>query len=76
METRKPRARWARIFFLIPFIAVLWVPFYNRTDPMWAGIPFFYWYQLLWIPLTAVIISAVYWFELTVRTRHRSEDRS
>ena len=74
METRKPRARWARIFFLIPFIAVLWVPFYNCTDPMLFGIPFFYWYQLLWIPLTAVVISAVYWFEITARTRSKGED--
>jgi len=75
VETRiRRRARWARIFFLIPFIAVLWVPFYNRTEPMWLGIPFFYWYQLLWIPLTAVVISAVYWFELA-QTRHRPEDR-
>lgn len=75
METRRPRARWARIFFLIPFIAVLWVPFYNRTDPMLFGIPFFYWYQLIWILLTAVIISAVYWLEMTERSRIRPEDR-
>ncbi len=75
MQTRNPRARWARLVFLIPFIAVLWVPFYNRVEPMWAGIPFFYWYQLIWIPLTAIIISAVYWFELAARTRYRSEDR-
>jgi hypothetical protein len=28
-----------------------------------AGIPFFYWYQLLWIILGAVIIAIVYRIE-------------
>ena len=56
-------APWARLLLLIPFIAVLWVPFYNRIDPVWAGVPFFYWYQLLWIILSAVIIAIVYRFE-------------
>ena len=51
---------WARLLLLIPFIAVLWVPFYNSADPMLYGVPFFYWYQLLWIILGAVIIGIVY----------------
>jgi Protein of unknown function (DUF3311) len=54
---------WARLLLLIPFIAVLWVPFYNSADPAWAGIPFFYWYQLLWIIVGAVIIAVVYRLE-------------
>ena len=62
METRQQiRARWTtRLLLLIPFIAVLWVPFYNRTEPMIWSIPFFYWYQLAWIPLCAVLIYCVY----------------
>lgn len=54
---------WARLLLLIPFIAVLWVPFYNSDEPAWAGVPFFYWYQLLWIVLGAVIIAVVYRLE-------------
>jgi hypothetical protein len=54
---------WARLLLIIPFIAILWVPFYNSVDPVWAGIPFFYWYQLLWIILGAVIIAVVYKLE-------------
>jgi len=54
---------WARLLLLIPFVAVLWVPFYNSADPAWIGIPFFYWYQLLWIILGAVIIAIVYKLE-------------
>jgi len=54
---------WARLLLLIPFVAVLWVPFYNSGEPAWAGIPFFYWYQLLWVILGAVIIAVVYRLE-------------
>jgi len=48
---------------LIPFAAMLWVPFYNRALPAIAGIPFFYWYQLLWIPLGALLLLLVYRIE-------------
>lgn len=51
---------WARLLLLVPFIAVLWVPFYNSVEPMLFGVPFFYWYQLLWIILSAVLIVIVY----------------
>jgi len=54
---------WARLLLLIPFIAVLWVPFYNSAEPSAWGVPFFYWYQLLWILLGAVIIAFVYRIE-------------
>jgi hypothetical protein len=39
---------------------VLWPPFYNKVEPTWLGIPFFYWYQLLWIPISAVFAAIVY----------------
>ena len=51
---------WARALFALPFIAMLWVPFYNRIEPTVAGIPFFYWYQLLWILIAAALIGVVY----------------
>lgn len=56
----QPRARWARLLLLVPFVAMLWVPGYNAVEPAWLGLPFFYWYQLLWIPLSAVLIGMVY----------------
>jgi len=55
--------RWARLLLIIPFIAVLWVPWYNSIEPSWIGVPFFYWYQLLWILIGAVIIGIVYRLE-------------
>lgn len=48
------------ILLLVPFIGALWVPFYNRIDPMLFGIPFFYWFQFVWIIVTALITAAAY----------------
>ena len=49
--------RW---LLLLPFIGLLWVPFYNLHDPVLLGFPFFYWYQLLWVPLTSLITYVVW----------------
>lgn len=51
--------RWLWLLVL-PFIATLWVPWYNRVDPELGGFPFFYWYQLLWVLISAVITALVY----------------
>lgn len=56
---RKGRRRWY-LLLLLPYIGVLWVPFYNRFDPQVAGIPFFYWYQFLWVVLGAALTWLVY----------------
>jgi hypothetical protein len=52
--------RWVYLLLILPVIAQLWVPFYNHPLPELAGIPFFYWYQLVWVPLTAVALYVVY----------------
>lgn len=57
---RAHHANWARILLLIPFVGALWVPFYNTVDPTLFGIPFFYWFQLFWILLSAVVTVIVY----------------
>jgi hypothetical protein len=44
----------------IPYIGLLWVPFYNSREPELLGFPFFYWYQLAFVPLTALITWIVY----------------
>jgi hypothetical protein len=49
---------WALL--LLPFIGLLWVPFYNQELPSLFGFPFFYWYQLVWVPITAALIWVVY----------------
>jgi uncharacterized protein DUF3311 len=57
------RVLWARLLLILPFISMLWVSSYNSAEPMVAGIPFFYWYQLLWILIAAVLIAIVYAME-------------
>ncbi|GAC1526529.1 MAG: hypothetical protein NVS2B16_34760 [Chloroflexota bacterium] len=52
--------RWALALLAIPLIATLWPPFYAKSDPLLSGIPFFYWYQFLWVILTVVITAVVY----------------
>ncbi len=51
---------WWYLLFVIQFIVSLWVGTYNRADPTWIGIPFFYWYQMLWIILGGVLTAIVY----------------
>ena len=46
--------------FIIQFVAVLWPPFYNKAEPTMAGMPFFYWYQLLWVIIGAILTAIVY----------------
>ena len=57
---------WPRLLFLIPFIAMLWVPSYNRVEPELGGIPFFYWYQLAWILVGAAFVLLVYVIETRI----------
>jgi len=52
--------RWWYLLLVIPFIALLWVPFYNSIQPELAGIPFFYWYQFLWVIIGAALTAVVY----------------
>ncbi len=63
MDQRSERQggrRWWYLLFLIQFVAVLWPPFYHKLEPALAGIPFFDWYQLLWVILGAVLTAVVY----------------
>jgi hypothetical protein len=57
---------WPRFILLIPFLAVLWVPFYNRLEPTLGGVPFFYWYQLAWILIGALLVLVVYLIETRI----------
>ena len=54
------------IYFLFVFVTVvaLAVPFYNRTTPELAGIPFFYWFQVAWILAGAFATALAYRLKL------------
>jgi hypothetical protein len=63
---RRPSPLWY-LLLLAPFVAMFGVPSYNRIEPAWGGVPFFYWYQLLWIPIGAGLTLIVYF------ATHRSD---
>jgi hypothetical protein len=51
---------WWYLLFVVQFLVILWPPLYNRADPTLLGIPFFYWFQLLWVIVSAVLTAVVY----------------
>jgi hypothetical protein len=57
---RRSGLSWWYLLLALQFVASLWVPLYNRADPTWIGIPFFYWYQMLWVIIGAVLTAIVY----------------
>jgi hypothetical protein len=59
-RTRRKGSSWLLLLLLIPFIAMLWPPFYNFRNPEFIGIPFFYWFQLLWIIISGILTAVVY----------------
>lgn len=59
-DASSERGTWLKWILLLPYIALLWLPFYNGTEPTLLGFPFFYWYQFLWVPLTSLLIYIVY----------------
>ena len=59
-RTRRKGSPWFLLLLLIPFIVMLWPPFYNFRNPEFIGIPFFYWFQLLWIIITGILTAVVY----------------
>ena len=48
------------VLLLLPFVGLLWVPFYNSIEPRLAGVPYFYWYQFLRVLISAIITAVVY----------------
>ncbi|MCL7382050.1 DUF3311 domain-containing protein [Streptomyces sp. 35G-GA-8] len=63
-ENPPPTVTPARVIIALclvaPFVALLWVGSYAKLEPTFIGIPFFYWYQMLWVPVSAVLTMAAY----------------
>ena len=53
---------WAAIavLLIIAITGTLWVPIYARSAPTLGGFPFFYWFQLIWVPVTGVLCWICY----------------
>ncbi|WP_169739930.1 DUF3311 domain-containing protein [Actinospica robiniae] len=56
-----PLRLFATFCVLAPTVAVIAVPTYDSATPRLGGFPFYYWYQLLWVVLTGVLMVAAFW---------------
>jgi hypothetical protein len=75
-EMTKRKSKGLRFIYLLllpPYVALLWVASYDRLTPVLWGIPFFYWYQLLWIPLGALLLYPIYRAEEREASRRKDE---
>ena len=48
------------VLVLISILGTLIVPIYARSSPYIGAFPFFYWYQLLWVPFVAILMAICY----------------
>jgi hypothetical protein len=48
------------VLVLTPIVALLWVGSYAKEGPQLWGFPFFYWYQLMWVFITAGCTSVAF----------------
>ncbi|WP_051114071.1 DUF3311 domain-containing protein [Actinopolymorpha alba] len=62
------------VLLALPFLGTLWVSSYSRVEPRLGGFPFFYWYQFLWIFLSAILTTCA--FVLVQRERRGQQHRT
>ncbi|MBH1935761.1 DUF3311 domain-containing protein [Streptomyces sp. AV19] len=66
----------AGVCLALPFGAMLWVGSYARLTPEFIGIPFFYWYQMLWVLISTALTTVAYVLvRRNERTRKGGEPR-
>ncbi len=53
------KRRFWHLVLVLPFVATLLPWLYNHASPALFGLPFFYWYQLAWIVVTAGLLGLV-----------------
>ncbi|MEU0129454.1 MULTISPECIES: DUF3311 domain-containing protein [unclassified Streptomyces] len=63
-EAKPPTVTPTRVVIALclaaPFVAMLWVGSYAKVDPTFIGIPFFYWYQMLWVLISTALTMIAY----------------
>jgi len=73
----------AGVCLLVPVVALMWVSSYSKETPRLGGIPFFFWYQFLWVFITSALTYTAHRLVLAARgerdddghdDRHDDED--
>ena len=63
------------VLLTIAIVVPLFVPTYSVDEPRLAGMPFFYWYQMSWIPITSALVGISYWLVSKEDRRRRESVR-
>jgi hypothetical protein len=69
----RPARVAAGVLLLIGIVVPLMVPTYARRDPELWGFPFFYWYQLAWVFLAAILVGVAFVLVRRDERVHRAE---
>jgi hypothetical protein len=64
----------AGVCLVIPVVALLWVTSYAKETPRLGGIPFFFWYQFLWVFITSALTYTAHRLVLAARGQRDSDD--
>ena len=65
--TNKGLLAAAGVCLLVPIVALMWVASYNQETPRLGGIPFFFWYQFLWVFITSGLTYTAHRLVLAAR---------
>jgi Protein of unknown function (DUF3311) len=60
------------VLLLVAIGGAVWVPIYARSTPKLGDFPFFYWFQLAWVPVVAILCWLCY---VLMRTKPAPEAR-
>jgi hypothetical protein len=66
-HTNKTLLVVAGVLLAIPVVALTWVSSYARETPRLDGVPFFFWYQFLWVFLCAGLTYTAHRLVLAAR---------
>ncbi|TWD74938.1 uncharacterized protein DUF3311 [Kribbella amoyensis] len=67
-------AYWiAGVLLTLSVVVPLLVSTYAKDEPRLWGFPFFYWYQLLWVFISAITVSICYQLVIREERRRRAE---
>jgi hypothetical protein len=63
----------AGVLLLVAVAGAFWVPIYARSAPKLGDFPFFYWFQLIWMPVVMVLCYLAYLLLRTPPAQRRQE---
>ncbi|TSD97263.1 DUF3311 domain-containing protein [Skermania sp. ID1734] len=62
----------AGVLLAAAIVIPLLVPTYARVEPRLLGFPFFFWYQILWMFVSAALVGSAYWIVRLEDRRRRA----